>query len=113
MKKNVADKWVKALRSGEYEQTVETLQDAGGYCCLGVLCRVGEKLGVTVDSEYNELGGDTLEDQPDILEWSGLKSTQGSFGSSGVLTALTALNDNENYDFNKLADTIEENWEQL
>ena len=32
-----------ALRSGLYEQTVETLQDENGFCCLGVMCMVYEK----------------------------------------------------------------------
>jgi hypothetical protein len=35
-------KWVAALRSGEYEQARGMLHDEqhGGYCCLGVLCKV-------------------------------------------------------------------------
>lgn len=32
--------WVKALRSGEFEQARELLTDGKGYCCLGVLCKV-------------------------------------------------------------------------
>jgi hypothetical protein len=49
MKKEVAEKWAAALRSGEYQQTIEKLRDvkstnddepklAGSFCCLGVLC---------------------------------------------------------------------------
>ena len=34
---------IKALRSGEYAQTKESLQDDHGYCCLGVMCAVFEK----------------------------------------------------------------------
>lgn len=35
------DKWVAALRSGEYEQGYSTLKDTSGrYCCLGVLQHV-------------------------------------------------------------------------
>ena len=34
------DKWLEALRSGEYSQTTETLKDENGFCCLGVLCDV-------------------------------------------------------------------------
>jgi len=40
MKKNVAKKWVKALRSGKYKQSREMLKNSGGYCCLGVLCEI-------------------------------------------------------------------------
>ncbi len=52
MKKEVADKWVAALRSGEYQQCQSRLRDAdvkegsgaeqitpgARFCCLGVLC---------------------------------------------------------------------------
>lgn len=42
MKKSIAMKWVKALRSGEYKQGQPgVLSDGqGGFCCLGVLCQV-------------------------------------------------------------------------
>lgn len=33
-------KWVKALRSGEYEQCTGELENAKGFCCLGVACKV-------------------------------------------------------------------------
>jgi len=38
MPKAVKERWLKALRSGEYKQGQGMLRDAeGGYCCLGVL----------------------------------------------------------------------------
>ncbi len=51
MKKNIATKWVKALRSGKYKQGYGRLHDAEtkGYCCLGVLCKMYEK-------DYVEVG---------------------------------------------------------
>ena len=36
----IADKWVAALRSGEYKQATGALYTGNGYCCLGVLCKV-------------------------------------------------------------------------
>lgn len=33
-------KWVKALRSGEYQQAKDHLRRGGGFCCLGVLCEI-------------------------------------------------------------------------
>lgn len=46
MPKELADKWLAALRSGEYKQAKEVLYDeeTNGYCCLGVLqkCISGE-----------------------------------------------------------------------
>lgn len=41
MKKEWADKWVKALRSGEFKQGIGGLKDKNNnYCCLGVLCAI-------------------------------------------------------------------------
>jgi hypothetical protein len=40
MKPAVKKRWVKALRSGEYEQTQARLHDEDGFCCLGVLLDV-------------------------------------------------------------------------
>ena len=34
--------WIKALLSGEYDQTFGSLHTKEGYCCLGVLCDVVE-----------------------------------------------------------------------
>ena len=39
MKEDIKEKWIKALRSGDYEQGRNFLRTAAdGYCCLGVLC---------------------------------------------------------------------------
>lgn len=32
--------WLKALRSGEYEQCKGRLRLGNGYCCVGVLCNI-------------------------------------------------------------------------
>ena len=40
MDKKLKAKWVKALRSGKYEQGRYMLRHNNEYCCLGVLCRV-------------------------------------------------------------------------
>lgn len=40
MNPEVKQKWVRALRSGEYNQTQGALQDRKGFCCLGVLCDI-------------------------------------------------------------------------
>jgi hypothetical protein len=43
MDKILKEKWVAALRSGEYKQCKDQLKDGGGYCCLGVLCEISER----------------------------------------------------------------------
>ncbi len=41
MKKTLARKWVKALRSGKYEQGFGSIKCADNkFCCLGVLCEI-------------------------------------------------------------------------
>lgn len=36
----IRDRWLAALRSGKYNQTVEALATEQGHCCLGVLCEL-------------------------------------------------------------------------
>ena len=45
-------KWIKALRSGKYKQTKDTLcnDKRNSFCCLGVLCDV-LKIPYTVDDD--------------------------------------------------------------
>jgi hypothetical protein len=43
MNPQVKEKWLTALRSGEYKQTDGALRDSKGFCCLGVLCDVYTK----------------------------------------------------------------------
>lgn len=53
MPKELLEKWLAALRSGEYKQCAGLLtDDAGGYCCLGVLQVVADG-----DVERNERVG--------------------------------------------------------
>jgi len=45
MNKKVKKKWIRALRSGQYDQVqgtlcAETASDKTGFCCLGVLCNI-------------------------------------------------------------------------
>lgn len=40
MNQAIKERWVEALRSGEYNQTRGRLRDDAGYCCLGVLCDI-------------------------------------------------------------------------
>lgn len=40
MNKTFKRKWVKALRSGRYEQGQSCLKQGDRFCCLGVLCQI-------------------------------------------------------------------------
>lgn len=87
MNPDVKDMWLKALRSGEYEQTTGYLREAKpdgkeGYCCLGVLCELAVKEGVlpapVMDSasstyEYADEDGTTVDVLPpvSVAKWAG------------------------------------------
>jgi hypothetical protein len=57
LNKAIKSKWVKALRSGKYEQGTHWLEkekDEGGktYCCLGVACEIGITRRAESGDEY-------------------------------------------------------------
>jgi len=107
-----AKKWVEALRSGEYEQTTENLQDHRGYCCLGVACDLYEKsTGNTLVNTDGVIFGAVLSEDEGLIkvqEWIGLKYEDGSY----LGDSLTDLND-QGLDFIGIADIIESEPEGL
>jgi hypothetical protein len=90
MDTDLKTKWVEALRSGRYSQATEVLHDEenGGFCCLGVLCKVmGAEFGKAteydedVHNEYDYVphidgrvlsAGDDQELRPSVLSEVGL-----------------------------------------
>ena len=48
--KEFKEKWLSALRSGEYTQAREALWVGNGYCCLGVACKVAKQ----IEDSYRE-----------------------------------------------------------
>ena len=128
MKKNIMKKWVKALRSGEYDQGTGCLaqEDESGnhqFCCLGVLCNImqeetGElkignyQSGLTnayVYSYDDEVG--VLENK--VMEWSGIKDNNGAFKyKNNHSVDLASLND-KGKTFEEIADIIEKNYEVI
>ena len=116
MKKEIADKWVAALRSGEYKQTTGQLANVERteHCCLGVLCEMAIKDGVDVEVDvrphdvYFDENSAGLPDK--VQNWAGI------FTANGVLNGgitIAALNDDEQYDFGRIANIIEESWREL
>lgn len=57
---SVKEKWLKALRSGKYKQSKGYLCDPYGYCCLGVLAKIKNKLDETDDTGY-DFGSDLAQ----------------------------------------------------
>jgi hypothetical protein len=116
MDKHIAERWVQAMRSGQYQQGTEALHPNGhSYCCLGVLCdlyRVEQGKGEWVDSLFACGPGDyeTAVLPEMVKSWAGMRTSTGSI--AGTEDELAALND-EGMEFPQLADLIEKKWEVL
>lgn len=99
--------WLEALRSGEFKQTKETLQDNEGYCCLGVACKVliPDKLLIDeLDDGSEVMYGTTPLDQPDCPFW--LRRINRDFWKR-TRRELITLNDHFEYSFKDIADCLE------
>jgi hypothetical protein len=118
MKKEIKDKWVKALRSGEYLQCQDTLHKKNSegqdtFCCLGVLTNlyVEETGDAHAWSSHGALSSKTMK-------WSGIKNNNGFFTENKFKKYkcrryLTELNDVLYFNFNEIADVIDIYWEKL
>lgn len=111
---DVIEKWVAALRSGEFSQGTLALNRNGQYCCLGVLCELAAREGVVEKKEYGSgfgwsaYDGDTTSPTETVLKWAGLPTT-GQYPTEvelGGTTAMT-LNDEDRRSFAEIADVIE------
>lgn len=110
MPKGTLSKWLAALRSGKYKQTIDVLYDrkTGGFCCLGVLQHV-------VDGEVETYG--RIPCQLPSRAWlskNGVEFRQANVIDgqcrSPYLPALNTFADVANdlgVDFDRIADAIE------
>jgi len=138
MREDFKNKWVVALRSGEYKQTigylgVVLLDGTKAYCCLGVACEVAIKDGLElrVDPnsrpEYAEgtpvryggspeirLSGSMFDLPNEVRSLAGLRlSDPAIVNEKGRREVLSSLNDVEKLSFNEIADAIEKNWQRM
>lgn len=115
MKKEIADAWVKALRSGEYEQGYKCLYQNNTYCCLGVLCDLAEKEKICKKaSDYRDrvyFDEERLCLPESVIEWSGMLSRSGE--RAEFEESLADLNDSQEYSFEEIANIIEKEYENL
>ena len=136
MKKTVATKWIKALRSGKYKQGRRLLRTTDDkFCCLGVLCDVMKipcweypKINADDQSLVYHFGekADSKKTYagllpPMAINKAGMKSEDGTFCSEeerntfkkkyGAVT-LVGMNDSGKT-FEEIANVIEENWDKL
>ncbi len=113
MKKDIMQKWVKALRSGKYKQTTETLKGKNGFCCLGVLCDLS-KQGKWQSQEYRTQEGLTDGGIPlSVRTWAGINGNKGCGTISSLKKSLVYFNDVAKKNFNEIADIIEKHYKSL
>lgn len=127
MDAEVKQRWVAALRSGEYLQDAGYLHNRGGYCCLGVLCDVENVVVwddpfIDVEGKFNVADYDTLPPVDYQVRFgladapsSELREAANKFVEDGdfllgvpdsVAMLLAAMNDN-GASFEQIADFIE------
>ena len=119
MRKEIAEKWVAALRSGEYKQTSGVLANAErtAHCCLGVLCEIAVKDGVGLQvlhpdgASYTSFDGEDAHLPPRVDDWADLYSAAPVTLRQSIV-GLIHMNDNGG-SFEDIADAIEEHWETL
>lgn len=140
MKKLIAKKWVKELRSGRWEQGLHALcsieEGNKCYCCLGVLtelynieqikkrkkklitkdvqnrCNDGKDV-IAYKSGEDSWNEDTLPTE--VMKWSGIIAENGSLLDANLdvdYESLADMNDSGK-SFNFIADIIEKHYESL
>ncbi len=122
---SVIEKWIKALRSGDFQQCRGALKTNKGYCCLGVLCELylndhpkafwkkatnfvipeSFRFHVSKEAGMNAAIG-TLPNE--VVEWAGLSPGDPLVTTKlGKKMPLTSLNDG-GVSFSEIATLIEE-----
>jgi hypothetical protein len=141
MKKEIAKKWIKALRSGKYKRGEGFLKHFNSknqprHCCLGVLCELynesmkkNHKKTLTVktsnsgfcpENGYVIFGDRDGSLPPAVKKWAGIKDSTGEFtyivkdqyGEYKDHKNLSILNDTGKT-FKTIANIIEKNIENL
>lgn len=141
MNREVMEKWVAALRSGEYTQGTGDLRLANedgslSYCCLGVLCELHRKehnadgsgyhyqwesLPSRLCGSHRPVGAyaNHTDNLPhSVRQWAGISEADPRihFDSDEPYAGdhgITYLNDDCGMPFDQIADLIEKQWEDL
>ncbi len=119
MKPQVKEKWLNALRSGEYQQGKHSLRVENNFCCLGVLTDLyvqenSDGCWVEVGTNYgfrdNHRGDNYYDTEylPElVINWAGLEEENPTVRvADGCYECISNLNDTD-YTFARIADIIE------
>ena len=100
----VIKKWVRAMRSVKFKQTICWLQDENGLCCLGVACMITIPEDKRVLTPIGHLDGGLPYDQCNVPLW--LRRINDDLKEI-IKHRFTCLNDELDYSFPRIADVIE------
>lgn len=108
MNKEIKEKWLKALRSGDYKQGIGQLKnDKDEFCCLGVLCDIYSKETNTPwVNKYIDRSQLTIIDKdhtglllpPEVKKWAGIEDNNDAINvdkKENRAVNLTQLNDGD------------------
>jgi len=106
MNKEVIKRWIKALRSGDYNQLYGTLRSGDQFCATGVLCdlhakeyEIEWKMRDLLRSDLYFLHGVNPPDE--VLRWAGITFEQ---------SATIAMWNDTGHSFKEIATHIESNF---
>jgi len=128
MNPQIKARWVQWLRGNVDKQGVGALNESGKFCCLGGLCELALQDGIVGfyangrDSAYGPVGTDPTTSgwseallPPVVSQWAGLGTEENPVvmaafdgGEERQKVGMTTLNDEWKYNFNQIADLIEE-----
>ena len=119
------EQWLRALESGEYEQTAGWLRAGDAFCCLGVACDLYDSTAWSAISDYYYYGHENVFDKVlprEVQDWLGLRDGSGSFygmsdsddntwtlKKTGVNNATLACLNDEGVSFREMAAIIRRN----
>jgi hypothetical protein len=116
MKKKIANKWVKALRSGKYKKATGALCKVAkngnkSYCCLGVLVELYNKEHIDKEVFFESYLPYSVQKWANIDDGKGYIRGDHHYGGK----TLAELNDcdQSKRSFKRIADIIEKNVENL
>lgn len=107
MKKNVADKWVAALRSGKYRQGRGRLYDGERFCAIGVLHELFRRDQKISKKEFWSDPSDS-DAAWFVSHWAGCRAD-----FAYAPNRFISVDNDRGAEFEVIANIIEENYEKL